>query len=237
MTPTRSRALPLLLGILLTVVGVAGAPAGAQTEESVASEGENAPSLSFEERAITVSGLTPGAEAVLFGVAVRAMGYYNRIERYEEVLFADALGTAWLELPDGLPPRAVWAVVDLTTGALSTTPTPGFPSQAQPFPTAGLRGQGAGLDRFGHSLREAHVLFVRPGPDGGVWGFALDDGSGYDLDGAQDGAFELSLAQLHPVGAASPEPPAEILPGDVLVVVDLTELSLFTLRVPAGLIP
>lgn len=189
------------------------------------------PELSFEERAVVASGLTPGGEAVLFGLAVRGMGYYNRIERYDEILLADATGTAWLDLEDDLPPRAVWAVIDLASGELTTSPTPGFPRQAQPFPTAGLRGQGGVLQRFGHTLESAHVLYARPGEGGGAWGFALDDGGGHDLDGADDGAFELSLEQLHPVGASPAEPPAEMVAGDILVVVDPTQLSLFTLRV------
>lgn len=213
----------VLVGVLVLVVA---APAAAAP-----------PELAFEEQAVVASGLTPGGEAVLFGLAVRAMGYYNRIERHEEVVLVDGTGAARLELAEELAPRAVWAAIDLASGEMTTSASPGFPRQAQPFPTAGLRGQGAVLQRLGHTLESAHVLYARPGEGGGAWGFALDDGGGHDLDGADDGAFELALEQLHPVGGSPPEPPAEMLAGDVLVVVDPTELSLFTLRVVPDPLP
>lgn len=253
MTPDRSRLRVLFTPLLLAAVALGPAPVQGQADDPP-DQGEGPPprpTMTFAGDAVSLSGLTPGGEAVLFGVAVRAMGFHNRVERYAEVLPTDDDGEARLELSEELPPRAVWAVVDLPSGAIETSPTPGFPRQAQPFPTAGLRGQGEGLDRFRHNVRGAHVLFVRPGEDGGAWGFIADDGSGYDLDGVQDGFVELSLAQLRTLGRSPEEggdeaaedgadegpedPPAEILPDDLLVVIDPTELELYTLRVPADL--
>lgn len=257
MTFKRPRLQLLCTLLLLAAVAVGPAPVQGQADDPP-DQGEGPPPrpvLAFAEDAVSLSGLTPGGEAVVFGVAVRAMGFHNRVERYAEVLAADEAGEASLELSEELPPRAVWAVVDLPSGEIATSPTPGFPRQAQPFPTAGLRGQGQGLDRFRHAVRGAHVLFVRPGEEAGAWGFIADDGSGYDLDGVQDGFVELSLEQLRPLrrspedggeegsedgtdGGSEEGPaeaPAEFLPDDLLVVIDPTELDLYALQVPPGL--
>ncbi|MFW6012447.1 MAG: hypothetical protein ACOC92_01920 [bacterium] len=255
MISKRPRLRLLFTLLLLASLAVGPAPVHGQAEDPPDEENgpPPRPNMSFADDGVSLSGLTPGGEAVLFGVAVRAMGFHNRVERYAEVLAADEEGEARLELSEELPPRAVWAVVDLPSGEIETSPTPGFPREAQPFPTAGLRGQGQGLDRFRHAVRGAHVLFVRPGEEAGAWGFIADDGSGYDLDGEQDGFVELSLEQLRPLeerpeeggdedaedgaeeGSDPEDPPAEFLPDDLLVVNDPTELDLYALQVPPGL--
>lgn len=238
MRPFRSRLLTVLTLLLPLVTGLgSGRAAAAQTAEEPAAPPSGtpeapaaAPALAFDGDAIVATGLSPAGEVILFGVARVPLGYLQRIERFEEVLVADAAGEARLELDEPLPALAVWAAVDTTTGALATAPTPGFPRAARPFPTAGLHGGGRGVPaRMLQAIEAAHVLYVRPGE--GAWGIAMIEGGAYDADGADDGVLELELDRMVPVGASSPAPPTESLPGDVLVVVDPTDLSLFTLRV------
>jgi len=221
------RSLVVLLLLFVSFPGLAGAQGvgGTPADPPVVR-----PEIVFDAGGVSVAGLTPGGEAVLFGVARRALGYHQRVERVEEVLVADGEGSARFEMPEGVPVTAVWAVVDLTTGEIAAGPSPGFSRSVRPFPTAGLHGRGGVPGRLSAALEGAQILYVRPGE--GAWGTALLDGGVYDQDGADDGAFEVSLADLVAVGTSgTAAPPAEVAAGDLVVVVDSTDLSLFTLRV------
>lgn len=223
---------PFFLLSLLLLAFIFGPAASAQQGGPPAAPPEPPvrPELVFQDGAVEVQGLTPGGDVVLFGVARRALGYHQRVERVDEVLTADATGFARFELSDGVAPTAVWAVIDLSTGTLAAGPTPGFARQVRPFPTAGLHGRGGLPGSLVQSLEAAQILYVRPGE--GAWGAALLDGNVYDRDGADNGSFELALEDLVPVGPETPlSPPVAISAGDVIVVVDSTNLSLFTLRV------
>lgn len=219
-----------LLLLLLVVACFPGAASGQAGTVPPSDPPVVRPEIVFEAGGVSVAGLTPGGEAVLFAVARRALGYHQRVERVEEVLVADGEGVARFEIPEGVPVTAVWAVVDLTTGELAAGPSPGFSRSVRPFPTAGLRGRGGVPGRLSAALEGAQILYVRPGE--GAWGTALLDGGVYDQDGADDGAFEVSLVDLVAVGTSgSAAPPAEVAAGDLVVVIDSTDLSLFTLRV------
>jgi len=220
----------VLVFVCLLGISLPGAVAGQEGNAPPSDPPVVRPEIVFEAGAVSVEGLTPGGEAVLFGVARRALGYHQRVERVEEVLVADAEGVARLEMPEGVPVTAVWALVDLTTGELAAGPSPGFSRSVRPFPTAGLRGRGGVPGRLSAALEGAQILYVRPGE--GAWGTALLDGGVYDQDGADDGAFEVSLADLVAVGTSGTAvPPAEVAAGDLVVVVDSTDLDLFVLRV------
>jgi len=225
------RRILIVVVILVSAFGVAAQALPApQAADPPGGQPAVHPDLQFQDGAIEVNGLTPEGEVVLFGVARRLLGYHQRIERVEQTNIADATGYARFEIEDGLPELAVWAAIDLTTGEIAAGPSPGFPRGVRTFPTAGLRGGGGLPDRLGQSLEDAQILYVRPGE--GAWGTALLDGGLYDLDGPGNGSFEVALRDFIPVNTLSPSgPPEEIAAGDRIVVVDSTNLTLFTLRV------
>jgi len=220
----------VLVFVSLSGISLPGAVAGQEGNGPPADPPVVRPEIAFDADGLSLSGLTPGGEAVLFGVARRALGYHQRVERVEEVVVADEEGGARYDVPEGVPVTAVWALVDLATGEVSAGPSPGFSRSVRPFPTAGLRGRGGVPDRLAASLEGAHILYVRPGE--GAWGTALLDGGVYDQDGVDDGAFEVALEDLVAVGTSGPPvAPAEVAAGDLVVVVDSTDLDLFVLRV------
>lgn len=223
----------LTAGLLLALP--AGLAAQGEPADPPAQPPAHGPELTFDEQGLAVSGLTPGGEVAVFGVGRVPLEYLTRVVRHEAILTADATGVAILELPEGLPERSVWAAVDLTTGGLVTSSPPTFPAAAKPLPATALRrGRAEGLSRLGHSIQKAQVLWVRPGT--GAWGTALEEGGTLDLDGADDGAFEIALEDLVPVAASPLERPGGVDAGDVLLVVDPDTLTLFTLRVTPDLL-
>jgi hypothetical protein len=204
--------------------------------------------LSFEAAAVIASGLTPEGDALLFSIAREPERYFVRVARRDEVLAVDGEGRARYEpFADGapLPLAAVWVVVDLATGRAAHGTTPGFSAPAGPLPADGVRrGSGGRWNRLAARLNEAQVLLVRPAeappgpPEGdaepGAWGAYWMDGSGRDLDGADDGALETALDALVPVIAGGPPPPEELSPGDLLVLVDPTSLAYYIVRLTPG---
>lgn len=191
------------------------------------------PEISFDAEAVVADGLTPEGHAVMFGIARRWLGYHQRVERFEEVLTADADGATRLELGEDVPPFAMWVVVDLQSGEAATGPTPGFSGTVHPFPSAGLHGRGGEPDRLRQALESGQILYVRPGV--GAWGLTPFDGGGFDADGTDDGAFEVALGDLLPTRGSdqlpAAEPPTAIAPGDLIYVVDPRDVTLYSIRV------
>lgn len=250
------RALPahlraLVLGACLAFLSLAAAsPASAASAIPLGRAASGPPelALSLEEAAVIASGLTPGGEALVFSIAREPQQYFTRVARRDEVLPVDGLGELrYQPFEDGspLPFAAVWVVVDLATARAAHGATPGFSSPARPLPADGVRrGSGGRWNRLAARLNEAQVLLVRPAeappgpPEGdsepGAWGAYWMDGSGRDLDGADDGALETALDALVPVIAGGPPPPEELAPGDLLVLVDPSSLAYFLVRFTPG---
>lgn len=224
---------PLALAVLSTATFclVLCAPLAAQQEEDDEPKPPPVrPELTFEEEGVSVSGLSPEGEAVLFGVARLRLGYHQRVERFERVLVADASGAARFEPSEGLPPTAVWTVVDLPTGETAFGPTPGFERTPRQLPTAALHGRGGVPGRLHHALESAQILYVRPGE--GAWGMALLEGTRFDRDEVDDGVFDVAFEDFVAAATAEPaEPPAEPAAGDVVLMVDPTDLTPYSLRV------
>ncbi|MEM7352046.1 MAG: hypothetical protein AAF657_14695 [Acidobacteriota bacterium] len=180
------------------------------------------PALQFAPQTVEVSGLTPGGEAVLFGVVRQSVPWMERVVPYVMWLSAeDPDGTASFSAVDELGPKSVWAVVDLTSMA-SRVDGPNVDAFAV--------GPLAGADTFSSASSELHlsgsrlqVLVTRAGQ--GAWSGVVVDGAASDLDGLDNGAVSLSISDLQPV-AASGKPPESLQPGDVVVAVDTATLKI-----------
>ena len=223
------RRLPLSILFALLFCGWAPALAGAAPLPlGKAASGTPELALSFEEAAVVASGLTPDGEALVFATGRVPLRYASRVHHWNVVEVADGLGELRFEVPDGVPLQSIWTVVDLTTGAFRLSAAPGLGVEAQRLPPGVLRAGSAGqLDRFAPGLAEGRVLLVRPGT--GAWTGHLADGADGDRDGQFDGGFEAAVETLEPAGTLTPEAPEEVLPRDVLVVLDPQQLRIFTL--------
>jgi hypothetical protein len=137
--------------------------------------------------------------------------------------------------PSPVPPRSVWAVVDLTTGDYALAAPQGSDLRQVDAPSRGLGAAARFLDQDGRYL---DVLLIRPesGPDGveaaGLWGLRVGDGGEQDADGVADSRISLAFAELWPL-ADSPPAPEALAPKDVLLGVDPENLQIYAVQLAA----
>ncbi len=217
MPPIAPRLLRCLLPASLLLSAAAGPLAAAP------------PVLTFEPAAVVASGLAPGAEVAFHGVTRQHGGFFWRVVQTREVVAADALGEARLELPAGeVGPFSVWTVVDLGTGEFALGKPEGSTAREIPFPADGLGESEVGAWRVLKTRFERlEILYVRPG-EGSWWLTAIDGGSGDD-DGQEDSSLSASLEEARPLWG-SEAPPEGFRPGDVVVAVSPDSLDYFAAR-------
>lgn len=172
------------------------------------------PSVTVEKDRVIVAGVSPLAQTAIFGVARES--YRNTAERLQryDALVADSDGDGRIEYSPGraIAPLSVWIAVDLASGAAAVGAPEGFTLRASSFPTT-----------FGTLLPDqasieadfVDVLYVQPLL--GAWGWSGGDGGESDLDPAHL-QLGMRLPSMIPIGP-SPAPPAEFLPGSVMVIV------------------
>jgi len=190
------------------------------------------PAISFEGEAVVAQGLSPGGQAVLFGMAREPQGFHTRVVRRQQLVLADAAGEARLELGQPVPTRSVWFVADLSSGAFRIAAPQGSPAKEIAFPAGGLEAAAAGRSgRLRSGIGFIEVLYVRPGR--GVWGLTVGDGAQDDDDGVSDRSAAAALNRLIPV-ASSPPPPTDFAAGDIVVVIDPRGLEFYVAQLPAS---
>ena len=185
------------------------------------------PTIAVTAQGIAITGLTPRAVSIVFGVSRETRGYMTGYVRHDYLLRSvDALGNAIVHLA-AVSPHAVWSVVDLQTGAFATAAPSGAAPRRKPFPSDALRAvNDVQLNRLRLKHDFLEVLWVRPGL--GAWFTSAGDGGASDADHTLDGYLSITAEQMEPIGA-SPPPPKHYLPTDTFILVDPDTMELFTL--------
>lgn len=148
----------------------------------------------------------------------------------------DGDGSVRIEPADGIPAMALFLAVDLTTGEGSWIAPEGFEPRVLDLPSQALaRGASGRLDRLTRTGSLHHAVWVRPGPEPGVWQLLADDGGEEDDDGATDGSVRFAMERLRPVGASG-APPEQPAAGDLLIVIEPRsfEVALLALSATPG---
>jgi hypothetical protein len=177
------------------------------------------PKIEFEKDAVVAHGATPGGSVVWFGVVRDRPGWTNRVVR-RDALVTDSDGDGDVRLDLGLPvaPQSIWAAVDLTSGAVAVATPEGMPRREVELPVNALRSSARGVVEAVEDSRQfLEILVVRPGE--GSWTISVGDGGASDDDRQSDGNIRAALATMRPA-AATKTAPSQLLPGDVVVVVD-----------------
>ena len=193
--------------VAILVLALAASPLAAQ------------PKIEFEKDAVVARGVTPGGSVVWFGVIRDRPGWTNRVVR-RDALVADSDGDGAVRLDLGLAvaPQSIWTAVDLASGAFAVATPEGMPRREVELPADALRSSARGVVEAIEDARQfLEILVVRPGE--GSWTLSAGDGGASDGDLQPDGTIQATLAAMRPA-AATKTAPGQLLPGDVVVVVD-----------------
>lgn len=199
----------------------------------VACVGLAQPQITLGDNTVKATGITPGGQAVWFGVA-REQGLY-RIEvvtRREIVTDEDGDGVVRLDVPGGIVPMSVWAVVDLASGEIALAMPPGTESRLEPFPSDGfVAGTAAGPGHLQLRKELQEMCLVRPGV--GAWHGRAGDGAAGDGDGQPDGVVTIRPAILSSFGSAA-KGIGDYRRGDVVVLVEPRLMEFTWVRIGSG---
>jgi hypothetical protein len=116
----------------------------------------------------------------------------------------------------------------LKSGRYGAAAPANAPIRALPIAAGALKKANNGqLKKLIAKLPDAYFVFVRPGE--GVWESTAGDGGPLDGDRSVDGAIELSLDDLRPVGDAGATP-NNFRKGDLLLVFSPEQTAFFVAR-------
>jgi hypothetical protein len=191
------------------------------------------PQIQFQSGAVTASGVSPSGQVAWFSVAREATGAGSQIVRREAVVAdGDGDGVVRMDLDKPVPPRSIWAAVDLKTGEYALATPESYPLREVTFAPGTIHPGAGGVDRLDVDGREFVELFVAR-PAVGAWALTLWDGAEGDEDGPANRRISGALSRLEPVDA-SPAPPATFKPGDVIVMMDANTMQVAAIRLPGG---
>jgi hypothetical protein len=176
--------------------------------------------ITFEAAAAVATGITPGADAVWFGVSRDREEWSDHFYHWRQATSGeDNDGSATLVREGGFPLLTVLLFVDIPTGEFAIE-TP-FPREA-PLPPLDLsRAQTApdgSLLAISQEGSQIDALIVRPGV--GAWSLSVTDGSSLDQDGVGDGVVTISFSAARPFGGEL-APLDGVRVGDVVALADV----------------
>jgi hypothetical protein len=180
-------------------------------------------SMSFETKAVVISGVTASGKVVLFGVAREASrthpAYQQTVRRAEVLTDASGTGVVRFDLGEPVPGIAIWAAIDLASGERVAMPTPGYEAATiLPVTPDLVKNDNAGqLKKLEWPAAELEAVLVRPGE--GAWRLYASKYSGLDENAANQQPLRIDVKTMIPIGD-SPVPPNNFRPRDVLLLID-----------------
>jgi hypothetical protein len=184
--------------------------------------------VQIDKDQVTVTGITPGGQAVLMMVAHDRPRIYIRMVRQEALLSDDDRdGIAVWKLEEEVSPHSVFAAVDLTTGAFAVQPHPDGPDLPVPFPDTTVLAASTPAREVRSAGTYTALLLVRPG--GGVWLRTCADGDAGDMAIDTPGSLVVRTSSLTPAGT-SPAAPDTLAVDDVVIGIDMESLKYFAAR-------
>jgi hypothetical protein len=191
--------------------------------------------VTLSQRTITVSGLAPGGSAVFFGIAQVPIphAFMNRLKRWAVIVDVTGHdGTATLDLKDDVPPKSVWAVVDLQNAHYGIVSGTGVGLREIEIANPLRKGPSSAVDTFSFDHGYLDLLYIHPGV--GAWTWSALGGVNTGADQLK-GSTLVALADAKPLGSLLSKP-AIFAPGGILVAVDFTRLEIAVVRIDSALI-
>lgn len=203
-------------GILLAAALLAIATSGSVGAAPAAPE-KRTPVISFESTAIVVSGVTPRAEVILFGVERKSWGYAMRTTDVFLTIESDQRGEARFELKRSIASGSIYSAIDGVSGDFAVASPGGKPVNVRPAQALRMKGKtGQEFDAFDIEGHWIEAVCVRRGQ--GAWRLSLMDESSVD-ESPTRGTVQMGAARMKAIGAASASP-GKFRRHDVLIVID-----------------
>ena len=195
------------------------------------------PRIVFEDQAIAIGNVTRSGTVVVFAIARDQYDMEAAHVVAYKFLLRDKSGTGEVRFDFRRPlePRAVWAVVDLATGAYTIVPRGVAASMALPgtneVPKSkhGPRVRHAASDgksKLEIALPAAELLVVRPGK--GAWMGLMADGGPTDDDLRSNGVVVCAPEKLKHVKSKDLLKLDKIRKGDIVIAIDPVTLAWFS---------
>ena len=177
--------------------------------------------IAFEPDAAVATGITPGGDAVWFGVSRDREEWSDHFFHWRLTTDdGDTNGTVSFPHEKRFPALTVLVVVDLVNGeyAIGTA----YPRET-PIPPLDLSGAQAGptgmLTGFTQQGTHVDVFVARAGA--GAWSASIADGGPLDQDGVADGVVTIGFAALRPAAGKTARLDG-VRAGDIVALGDVT---------------
>jgi len=180
-----------------------------------ASAATAAPAIEVVPTGLRATGITPGADAVWFGMTMDTFNFARRLTRHAAVVRDDDRdGVVLYELPE-ISRFSLLFVADTATGAYAV-----FRAEGVKAIEHDLRGNQwrAGIEHLDLSTDFAEVLLVRPGE--GAWTMSAVEGGKNDGDRDRNGKFRLKVKDMEPVGTNTAKPQGAARRDDLIILFD-----------------
>jgi hypothetical protein len=183
-------------------------------------------SMTVTEHGVSVSGVTPGDEVVIFSCAkVRRIDVGTLLDAKGRIVRDDDKDGV-VSVAGPVPLRSAWIAVDQKSGAVTTGARPDMPLRVSPLAETLFRKdaeeQLAALEMTNPRL---YLLLVRPGQ--GAWLMKGRDGVDNDADNDANGRLKLAFESAQPVVDGKEKAPKHLKAGDVVAAVDPGHLDIF----------
>ena len=191
------------------------------------------PQITFGPDRVIAEGLSPGTEAIFFGMVVQRNGSVRQYRRVDRVVADDDRdGLVELVWDGDLPPRSIWAVIDARNGKHAIEVPEHMTRREIPLSVDDLvRDQGDLVGVLQQQRSYIEVLLFHPGS--GAWGVTTGDGTSTDADGEHNGSITVQLSAMQPLydsGAA----PRVLVNGGILMIIDPRRMEFGVTRVTGG---
>jgi hypothetical protein len=179
---------------------------------------QSGPTLAIESDGVRIRGLAAGQQLVWTGVVRAGTGSLERLRIVRGIGTVDASGDLSIDATIADGARTQWLLSDLDPSAATPTLRVGTNAEADPQEIIINPGTGSVF------VEAAAIDFVYI-HNGHAYYFWGADGSSRDTGPTQDGIIEVVLAEMFkfPLHDSDPPPPAQVAPGDRILVFDLYE--------------
>jgi len=190
-----------------------------------------APALRFSGKTVTVTGIAPGASAVVFSVANEpdggAVPIPMRTTQTVQLNDDDRDGQVSFDRERVVPAVGIWIAVDLSSGERTVSGGPGFEPVALQLTDVAKQDNNGQLRKLSADLGEVEVLVVRPRM--GAWqGYVAKSSKADESRGNE--ALRWDLGALRSIGN-SPAAPNNLKQGDIVAIVDPYMMRYFVTEV------